>query len=446
MEQNKNISVFSLAWPIFFQILLAMALGYVDTAMMSHYSKTAVGALGNANQIMNFLALAFSIVASATGVVSAQYLGAGKMSHMNQIYTLSIAFNLGLSLIVSALIILLRVPLLLAMRVPENMTADAAAYMQITGYSLFAVAITSTFSQIFNCNKNTLLGLVIAIGMNLFNILGNYLFLYGSFSSLNLGIRGVAISTCASRILGMFSGFIFFYVVIKGRISLKYINPFPFSLLKKLIKLGIPTAGENISYNIAQILISAFVNTMGAVPLTAKIFCSILTGFSLVYSNAMAGATAIITGHAIGRDDYDFAYRLVWKSLFIAIIVSVSVAMLNWLLSPHSLKLFTEDENIVSLGSKVMFIAVFLEAGRCVNLVIIRSMRASGDVVFPTLLGICSMWGVSVLFSWFLGIYLKMGLVGVWISMAADEVLRALIVIVRWKLGLWRGKSVVEKS
>ena len=185
---------------------------------------------------------------------------------------------------------------------------------------------------------------------------------------------------------------------------------------------------------------------MGAVPLTAKIFCSILTGFSLVYSNAMAGATAIITGHAIGRDDYDFAYRRVWKSLFIAIIVSVSVAMLNWLLSPHSLKLFTEDENIVSLGSKVMFIAVFLEAGRCVNLVIIQSMRASGDVVFPTLLGICSMWGVSVLFSWFLGIYLKMGLVGVWISMAADEVLRALIVIGRWKLGLWRGKSVVEKS
>ena len=71
-------------------------------------------------------------------------------------------------------------------------------------------------------------------------------------------------------------------------------------------------------------------------------------------------------------------------------------------------------------------------------------MRAAGDVVFPTVLGIGSMWGISVVFAWLLGIFFKFGLAGVWWAMAADEIFRAVVVLIRWKVGTWRGKSVVE--
>ena len=89
---------------------------------------------------------------------------------------------------------------------------------------------------------------------------------------------------------------------------------------------------------------------------------------------------------------------------------------------------------------------MFLELGRTVNLVIIQSMRAAGDVVFPTVLGICSMWGISVVFAWVLGIGFKFGLQGVWWAMAADEIFRAVIVFIRWQKGSWRGKNVASKS
>ena len=82
MKNDKKLpvvqrSVFSLAWPIFFQSLLGVALGYVDTIMLSNYSETAVGAIGNANSIIGFLALAFTVISSATGIMVSQYLGAG---------------------------------------------------------------------------------------------------------------------------------------------------------------------------------------------------------------------------------------------------------------------------------------------------------------------------------------------------------------------------------
>ena len=73
-------------------------------------------------------------------------------------------------------------------------------------------------------------------------------------------------------------------------------------------------------------------------------------------------------------------------------------------------------------------------------------MKAAGDVKFPTVLGIASMWGVSVLLGFLLGIVFDLGLVGVWIAMACDEILRGIVVLIRWLRGTWRGKSVVKSA
>ena len=168
--------------------------------------------------------------------------------------------------------------------------------------------------------------------------------------------------------------------------------------------------------------------------------------FSLIYSNSMAGATAIVTGHSVGAGDYDFAYKRVLKSLYSAIIVSVIVATLNYVLSKWTVPFFSDNPKIIEIGRQIMFVGIFLEMGRCVNLVIIQNMRAAGDVVFSTILGVCSMWGISVVFAWILGIKCGLGLKGVWIAMALDEIFRAIVVIIRWKLGFWKNKSVVSKS
>ena len=94
---NEKTSLLKLTWPIFIETLLAMLIGNIDSVMLSNYSETAVGGVGNANQILGLLTLAFSIIASATGVIVAQYLGAKLLSKMNEIYTVSIFFNLALS-------------------------------------------------------------------------------------------------------------------------------------------------------------------------------------------------------------------------------------------------------------------------------------------------------------------------------------------------------------
>ncbi len=438
-----HTSLFKLGWPIFIQALLSMCLGYIDTLMISHYSDTAVGGIGNASQITGFLTLAFSIISSATGVVVAQYLGAKISDKINEIYSVSIAFNLVISVIISAIILLLNRPLLKLLKVQPSMFSDAGTYMRIVGGFIFLEAVFDTFSQIFRSNGRTKIGMITSIIMNLVNIAGNYMFLYGPLKFLEMGVAGVAISTTVSRVIAVIIAILYFNKKIDGKISISYLIPFHFDILGKLLKIGIPTAGENISYNIAQLMIMMFVNSLSAVAVNTKIYAGILSNFAYLFSISAAMAASIVVGHSVGASDYDYAYHKVLSTLKKSMVVSVSIALAGYYISPITFGIFTDNKDIITLGHKIMLICIFLEIGRTANLVIINSMRAAGDVRFPTFLGMASMWGVSVLLGYILGIVMGYGLTGIWIAMAMDELLRGVVVFVRWCRGGWRGKRIV---
>lgn len=440
---DEHTSLFQLGWPVFVQILLAMCIGYVDTFMLSRYSQTAVGGISNANQILGFLTLAFSIISSATGIIVAQYIGAKIKDKLNQIYTVSVLFNLSISIVISAILLLFTKELLHIMQVPSAMMPDGVSYLKIVGGFVFVEAVFDTFFQIFRNNGMTKIGMFISLGINLLNIAGNYMFLYGPLSYLKLGVKGVAISSAFSKCMALVVAVVYFAVKVEGNISFRYLKPFPADILKKLLKLGIPTAGENISYNIAQLVIMMLVNTLGEVAVNTKAYSSILSNFAYLYSAAAAQATAIVVGHAVGAGKEDFAYTRVKKTLWKAILVSVGIAVTSYVISPYTLRLFTDHADMIALGRKILLICIFLEMGRATNLVVINSMRAAGDVKFPTYLGMVSMWGISVGIGYILGIALDMGLIGIWIAMALDEIVRGIVVYIRWLNGKWRGKRLV---
>ena len=202
-DSVMNQRVIKLAWPIFLQLLLGISLGYVDTIMLSNYNETAVGAIGNANQVLGFLTLAFNIISSATGIIVSQYLGAGKKEKMNMIYTVALSFNLVLSIVISFVVFIFSRNLLEAMQVPAAMLDESDMYMRIVGGTIFTQALINAFNSIFASNGKTVFGMIIGLGMNIINICGNALLLYGPLQVLGLGASGAAVSTCGSRVIAV---------------------------------------------------------------------------------------------------------------------------------------------------------------------------------------------------------------------------------------------------
>ena len=201
IEISEKTPLFLLAGPMFGEMFLNILLHSVDTLMLSHYAENAVGAVGNANQLMNLMILMFGIIATATSVVVSQYLGAGKKEHMNMIYTLVVMVNLVFGLVISGMLVLAKRSFMSMMRVSPEMMPDSLAYIQWVGGFLFLQACYNVMVQILRCNGHTKAGMYISLVINGINIVGNYLVLYGPLKYLNLGVTGVALSTVIARVV-----------------------------------------------------------------------------------------------------------------------------------------------------------------------------------------------------------------------------------------------------
>lgn len=438
-----NSNPLKMAIPIFIELLLFMIMGNVDTIMLSNYSDLAVAAVGNANQILNTLLILFNITAAATGIMVAQYLGASKKQELNQIYTLGFILNLILSGLIGIGLFLFQRAFFDAINMPLELYVDAKAYLNTTLLFLFVPALFSFSSVILKSHGITKLSMYLAIVMNVVNIVGNYVFLFGPFGLPVLGVKGVAISTVASRFIAVVIMLYVLFKDIKISIQLKHLNPFPKNVFKKFLQLGLPSAGEPISYQFSQMVIFSFINAMGTETVTTRIYVQIIVWFTFLGSMAIAQANQILVGHLVGAGREDDAYHMTMKSFKQALAITISVSAIFMTLRFQLISIFTDNSEIIKLGAAILMVDIFVEVGRVANLVVISALKASGDVNYPVGVGIFSMWLVSTLGAYLLGVHLGLGLVGIWLAMAADEILRGLLMINRLKKGRWRGKRIV---
>ncbi|KFZ43789.1 transporter [Anoxybacillus sp. KU2-6(11)] len=442
----KKLSLFALTWPIFIELTLHMLTGNADTFMLSQYADEAVAAVGVANQLLFMVVVMFGFIATGTSILIAQYAGANDEKTASYIGAASIWANVLFGIVLSIGLWIGGDHLLQLMNVPNELMADARAYLWIVGGFSFVQALMMTLGAILRSYGFTRDMMNITIGVNILNIIGNYFVLFGPFGLPVLGVEGVAWSTTISRIIGLVVGFLFIMKRLPHPLPLLSKEAFSFAYVKQLLKIGIPSAGEHVAYNTSQLVITYFITMLGTEALTTRVYTQNIMMFIFLFSVAIGQGTQIIVGHLVGAERFHEAYTRCLRSLRLAVIISFAVAALFSVFSDQLFSIFTSSKRMIETGGTLILLTMLLEPGRSFNLVIINSLRAAGDVKFPVYIGIASMWGVSVPLAYILGISFDLGLVGVWLAFTADEWLRGLLVYWRWKSNVWRTKSFVKKE
>jgi len=161
--------------------------------------------------------------------------------------------------------------------------------------------------------------------------------------------------------------------------------PLPWEILRDILKIGLPSAGEGIAYEASQLTITRIITVLGKVALTTRVYTLNIMYFVMVFSVAVGQGTQIVVGHLVGAGDNEKAYKTCIKSLRYAVVVAIILAGIVSFFSEQLLGIFTDDRAIIEMGSKLLLIAVILEPGRVFNIVIINSLRAAGDARFPLL-------------------------------------------------------------
>ncbi|WP_342499433.1 MATE family efflux transporter [Bacillus sp. FSL W7-1034] len=436
-SEKSHPSLFALTWPIFIEISLYMLMGSADTLMLSQYSDNSVAAVGVSNQLLNLLIVMFSFITTGTTIVIAQLLGASRKQEATQVAYVSLGTNFLISFVISLLMFVLAVPILHMMGLSSELMPDATVFLQIVGLLSFIQALIMTYSAILKSYGFTRDTMYVTIGMNLLNVAGNYLVIFGPFGFPVLGVMGVALSTSFARLIGLTA----MILIVRHRIGLRFSFKRMFYIqrthLKKLLKIGIPSAGEQLSYNGSQMIITLFITFMGTQALAAKVYTQNLMMFIMLFGAAISQGTQILIGRLIGAKEFDAAYRRCMKSLYWAIAISLLSSTALSLSSTHLLTFFTSNSEIIQIASLLLILTIILEPGRSFNMVIINSLRAAGDAKFPVYMAMISMWGIGLPIAYLLGIQLEMGLIGVWISFILDEWVRGIFMYRRWRSRVW---------
>ena len=347
-----------------------------------------------------------------------------------------------LGLVISLILFIRGDWVLTLLEIPPHIWGDAILYMRWIGLFVFIQSMYMAFISFLRGFSQLRLTMFCSLAMNIINIAGNMILIHGLGPIPSLGVAGVCISTKLSKILGFLLIIYFFHKYTPARLSLSYMKPFPWHTLRQILNLGIPTGGETFSYQMSQTIIMKFVNIFGVIVINTKVYCYILAMVSYVYSQSLAMATQILVGFFKGAGANQEVDKRVKFTISVATLISGSIALLLYLNSDSILSIFTSSPEIHALGRQILFIEIFLEIGRAVNMSMVMALNAAGDVKFPITIGIIFMWSVATFGSWLLGVHWGWGLVGIWIAMMCDECTRAVLFLIRWKQGVWR-KAVV---
>lgn len=448
MLDKKNrgaLPMFALTFPIAMEQIMRILVSSVDTFMLSSYNNSAVAAVGLVSQYVFFLNLVFSVIGTGCSIVLAQYIGAKKdKKDLNHIAQASFVMMLIASIFITLLVVFGTQFLLNCYTLDDDVRHFAWEYFVIyggifcffNGFSLLQGAILRSYGH-------TSEAMIVSIVANIINVVGNALSIYGWFGLPKLGVVGVAAASGVASLVSCIMFAIFIRCRKDVEFSFKGLFKVPSNSFRMILKVGVPTAGESLSYNVANIVVMAMISTLGTNAMSAQVYTQTIVRFVFAVAVSIGNATQIKTGYLVGAKQSDVAYKKVIIYQLVAMTVSMLMIVVVNIIKKPIIGLFTDIPEVIELVGVLLFYSAYIEFGRSFNLVYVGALKGAGDIKFPVLYAIFSNWIILVLGSYILGKVCGLGLIGFWLGIGTDETTRGFVMLSRWRSKKWQKKALV---
>lgn len=420
----QKLRFFQLSWPIIVEHSLYLLIPLIDALLLSHISVNSAAAVGACSFVINFTLIGLIGFSQSSSICISHCLGEGQKNaaHSAARASIFIVTLLGICLGLIQFFLHTQIPTWLGLN--GDINTQAGIFLSIVGGTTFIQAIIIIFSFILRAYGHQKKSMYVAFCVNIVNIFLAYSFVTGFFGT-HFGVFGVAMATFFARLVGMIIILFFAYI---------YLNPiFMFQSLKqdltqhtkKIVSYGIPICLEPLSYQGSQIIITRVIALLGAEALALRTYVWSIINFNTVFVFGFAQATQILVGRLYGARLYEDAKEEFEKNLKFSLLSSLGMVTVILLLGKTILSFFTNDPQMIKTGCILLGLGYLMEPGRTGNVIAGAALRAVGNPQFPLYTGLIFMWGLSIPVAWFFGIYLNLGLIGIWFGLACDEVVRA---------------------
>ena len=444
--QFSNSTLKKLIIPLVIEQFLAVMVGMADIAMVSSAGEAAVSSVALVDLINVLILTVFSSLATGGAVVTAQAIGAGNLKRAGHSANQLIYIITAISLIVMALVLLFCRPLLhlLFGSVEPAVMEGAVVYFTISAWSYPFIAMYSGAASLFRAMGNSRLPMYVSALMNALNIAGNAIFVYG----FHRGVDGVALSSLLSRAVAA----ILILGLLHNRHSVIHVEHllrfrFDLPLMGSILGIGVPSSLEGGVFQLGRVLLVSMISTFGTAQISANAVANNLDNFGVIPGQALGLAMITVAGQCVGAADWDQVRFYVKKLMKItyACIWLLNIPLL--LALPLILKLYSLSEQTAWYA----FWLVVIHNGSAMlvwpaSFTLPNALRAAGDVKVPMAISMGSMMLFRVGGGWLLGVYLGLGVFGVWFAMLIDWAFRTLCFLLRVRRKLWLEHPAPDKK
>ncbi len=444
-QKWTNKALFRLIWPLLIEQLLVITMGTVDTVMISTVGESAVSGVSLVDQINLLLINLFYALSVGGAVVVSQYIGRGENKKSRCAARQLVYAVMFVTLIFATVVLLLRSNILVLIYgdIAPDVMGYAQPYLIISAISYPFIGLHNALMPLFRSMGNSKIGMFVALMVNILNILGNSLFIYG----FGWGTGGAALSTLISRATAAIVLFVILIRVRHGPVTLIGIHKLrlDFEMIRRILRVAVPSGIENSLFQMGRILVVRIVATFGTAAIAGNAVANLIGSYSVLPGMAFSMSLLTVVGQFVGAKEFDGAKRITRKILIAAFITLLPINIGLFFASGSLLQLFSLSAEGLDIGVVCLQIyCIFMPFFWITSFALPNALRAAGDVRFPLVVSILTMGlcrvGMSIPLSYMLGL----GVLGVWIAMIIDWIVRSIIFVIRWRHGKWQTKHVID--
>lgn len=417
-------------------------MGVFSTFLVSWLGKESMAAVGLADSFNMVIVAFFTAVALGTAVVVAFSLGqrnrkqARSAARQSMSLLVLVSFLLVLFIELAGDIIID----LIAGSAEEQVKHLALVFLRQTAWSYPAMAIALVGCGALRGAGNTKLPMFINIGMNILNIIISSILIYGLFSWDGLGFHGAGIGTTLSRYVGA----VFVILTLMHRFSgalhipfKSYFAPFTTAILYEVLSIGIPASVESVMFNVGKLITQRFVAGMGTEVIAGNFIAFSIAALINLPGNSLGSAATIIVGTRLGKGQILQPIRQLNYIFVLSNIGLCSLAVLSVPTAGFLSSLYTNEPEVIEVAKHLLWLNALFMPFWAASWVLPAGLKGAKDASYTMWVAMASMWGCRIVAGYILGIWLGFGVIGVWMGMMFDWIVRGILYYRRMVSGRW---------
>jgi len=450
---SKNLykSTIYLAWPVVIQSILQVSVGTVDIKMVGTLGVDAISAVGTSRNIVMILLVLVMAISTGTTAMVARFIGKNDDRNASRSAGQAFMLSILLSMIIVPLGMLTNEYSLRLLGVDDNVLNLAMDYMKVFFIAIPFFLLYFMAKSIFQGAGDTRTPLWIDIIMNLVNVLGNFVFIFGMFGIPAFGVAGAAMGTALSRIVGAALGW---GALLSGKFDIKVhwedmIKPI-WKVSNQIINIGIPAALQGLSRNGSTFVLFAILartlDSVNAVP--AFVIGTNLNQYALMPGLAIGTAAATLSGMNLGAKQYDRAEASGRVTAILGAGVMLFISVLFFVFANPFINFFLDvpNDEVVRIGTTFLLLIAIAEPFHAVTIVLSRTMQGAGYTKKPFTITLITWVFIRIILAYLLAIVFGLDSLGVWIAISISLIISGFMTYRLFNKGKWKEVKIYSVS